>query len=78
MNREMKKRVYDACHYERLAVQSLIGPKVSAHLDVIENEVRKMVIECICSVIKSESKEKADEHFTEAENDKKIQKVHIE
>ncbi|GAA0798730.1 hypothetical protein DWX43_25595 [Clostridium sp. AF19-22AC] len=78
MNKEMMKRVHEAYHYERLAVQSLIGPKVSAHFDVIENEVKEMVAECICGIIKSGGKEKPGEHFGDTDHDKKVQKVIIE
>lgn len=71
MNKKMWKRFREAYHYERLAARALLGPDVSAHLDVIENEMKEMLEECIFKMIKAEMEDKS-------QDEKKNKKVTIE
>lgn len=72
MNKKMWKRVREAYHYERLAVKSLLGPDVSAHLEVIENEMKEMLGECIFKMIKAGMEDNGDETSPDEKKSKKV------
>ena len=60
MNKDTMKRVREAQKYKRMAVKALFPEKVAGHIDVIENELRKMVMEIIGEMVTEEMKSKCD------------------
>lgn len=45
MDREMKARIEEAKRYQKLALRALLPDSVAGHMDVIEKEIRAMVME---------------------------------
>ena len=60
MNKDTMKRVREAQKYKRMAVKALFPEKVAGHIDVIENELREMVMEIISDMVTEEMKSKCD------------------
>ena len=51
-NGEMINRFREAAGYQRKAIRVLFPEKMGAHLDVIENEIKMMVVETAMDLVK--------------------------
>lgn len=70
MSREMVRRLKVAGDYQRKAIKALFPEEMSGHLDVIEREVKAMLVELAIEIGK--------EHKETTEDNKKTKKVDIE
>lgn len=80
MNREFIKNMILAKQYERDAFLSLLSPSIAQHVQVIEKEVKGMIVDLakewaldVSSAVNTADKEKTDE----TDSDKKVTKVSI-
>jgi len=81
MNREFIKNMILAKQYERDAFLSLLSPSIAQHVQVIEKEVKGIIVDLakewaidINSAVNAADKEKNDE----ADDEKKVKKVAID
>lgn len=70
MSSEMVRRLKVAGDYQRKAIKALFPEEMSGHLDVIEREVKAMLVELVMEIGK--------EHKETTEENKKTKKVDIE
>ena len=70
MSSEMASRLKVAGDYQRKAIKALFPKEMGGHLDVIEREVKAMLVELIM--------ESGKEHKETTEESKKTKKVDIE
>ena len=77
MNREMLHRMKKAGEYQREAIRALFPEEMIGHLNVIENEMKAMLMEVAAEVLKSSRKEKTSEKNHWDENASKTKKVDI-
>ena len=70
MSREMVRRLKVAGDYQRKAIKALFPEEMSGHMDVIEREVKAMLVELAMEIGK--------EHKETTEENKKTKKVDIE
>lgn len=70
MSREMVRRLKVAGDYQRKAIKALFPEEMGGHLDVIEREVKAMLVELAIEIGK--------EHKETTEDNKKTKKVDIE
>lgn len=76
MNREFIHRLCKAKKYQTMAIKELLPKNVVKHIDVIENELKEMMIECIGDLIIPEVFETAEIKEKNKTN-KNIKKVDI-
>lgn len=81
MNREFMKNMILAKKYEREALRSLLSPAISEHLQVIEKEVKVMMVDLakewaldISGVVSDVKEEQSDPN----DDEKKVKKVVID
>ena len=74
-NMEMLAKFRKAAGYQKKAIQALFPDTMNEHFDVIENELKLMIIEAICEIHKSEKKYTEDLKNVFAENKEDIKKV---
>lgn len=70
MSSEMVRRLKVAGDYQRKAIKALFPEEMSGHMDVIEREVKAMLVELAMEIGK--------EHKETTEENKKTKKVDIE
>ena len=70
MSSEMVRRLKVAGDYQRKAIKALFPEEMSGHLDVIEREIKAMLVELGMEIGK--------EHKETTEENKKTKKVDIE
>ncbi len=70
MSSEMVRRLKVAGDYQRKAIKALFPEEMGGHLDVIEREVKAMLVELAMEIGK--------EHKETTEENKKTKKVDIE
>lgn len=54
MNREMMQRIKIAGDYQRKAIRALFPEEMGEHFDVIEKEIKAMVIELVVEIAKEQ------------------------
>lgn len=52
MDREVFHRLKTAADYQKKAIRALLPEKMEKHLDVIENEIKSMVLEAAAELVK--------------------------
>lgn len=77
MNKEMLNRLKTAGEYQRKAVHALFPEKVGRHLDMIEREMKMMVVDAAAELLKNYNKEDACGEGQSREQASKVQKVTI-
>ncbi len=73
MNREMMQRIKIAGDYQRKAIRALFPEEMGEHFDVIEKEIKAMVMELVVEIVKEQ---KATANKEDRNN--KTKKVDIE
>lgn len=80
MNKEMAERFREAKKYEKMAIRALFSERAVKHLEVIEEEVKSMLKECVMDMAAEEinRRAKADaEKEPGREKDSNVKKVNI-
>lgn len=77
MNKEMLHRMKTAGEYQQKAVRALFSKEVIGHLDVIEKEVKAMVLEVLAEMVKDCDKNNKCEETQSHEKSSEIKKVDI-
>ena len=54
MNREMMQRIKMAGDYQRKAIRALFPEEMGEHFDVIEKEIKAMVMELVVEIAKEQ------------------------
>ena len=73
MNREMMQRIKMAGDYQRKAIRALFPEEMGEHLDVIEKEIKAMVMELVVEIAKEQKTT-----VNEEDRNNKTKKVDIE
>lgn len=77
MNKEMLHRMKIAGEYQRKAIHALFPEEMSEHLDVIEKEIRMMVMEAATEWMTDFCKSDSDRNTKENREKATIKKVDI-
>ncbi len=77
MSKEMLHRMKMAGEYQRKAIHALLPEKVGGHLDVIEKEIKIMVMEIAADVVKEWKENDACEEAQGREKSSNVKKVDI-
>ncbi len=75
MNLETRSRIKEAKQYEILALKALLPKEAQGHIEVIEKEIKAMVMECVLDFIKQDNTE--SDRKESDENVQKVKKVTI-
>lgn len=73
MNREMMQRIKIAGDYQRKAIRALFPEEMGEHFDVIEKEIKAMVMELVVEIAKEQKTT-----VNEEDRNNKTKKVDIE
>ena len=73
MNREMIQRIKVAGDYQRKAIRALFPEEMGEHFDVIEKEIKAMVMELVVEIVKEQKTT-----VNEEDRNNKTKKVDIE
>lgn len=57
MNKEMMERIMEAGKYQKMAIRALVPDSKQEHLDVIEKELKALLLEDILSFVETAVKE---------------------
>lgn len=74
MNKELFNRLCEVKKYQSMAIKSLFSENMANHIDIIDKEIKVMIVECISDLISPnifESKDKKVEN-------KSVKKVNID
>lgn len=74
MNKELFNRLCEAKKYQSMAIKSLFPENMANHIDIIEKEIKVMMVECISDLISPDIFESKD---NKVEN-KSVKKVNID
>ena len=77
MNKEMIQRMKIAGEYQKKAIHALFPEEMGKHLDVIENELKMMVMEAAAELLKNYNKSDACRDEQSHEQTSKVKKVDI-
>ncbi len=77
MNKEMIDRMKIAGEYQRKAIRALFPEEMGEHLDVIEKELKMMVMEAAAELLKEYNKSDACRDEKSHEQTSKAKKVDI-
>lgn len=77
MSNDMLRRMKTAGEYQRRAIRALLPEKVSGHLDVIEKEIKMMVLELAADVWNECEKKIAGEEGQDCRKSSGAKKVEI-
>lgn len=77
MSREMMYRIKTAGEYQKKAIHALFPEKMSRHLDVIEKEIREMLMEMTADTVKECRKKSSPEDGRDREKPSGIKKIDI-
>lgn len=77
MNKEMIDRMKTAGEYQRKAIRALFPEEMGEHLDVIEKEMKMMVMEVAAELLKNYNKGNACRDGQRHEQTSKAKKVDI-
>ncbi|RDU21962.1 hypothetical protein [Anaerosacchariphilus polymeriproducens] len=72
MNKDMIRRLQEAKKYEWMAVKALFPESATAHIEVIEKELKEMLMECMLDFLKSNDEKDKSEQKKEAKDVKKV------
>lgn len=78
MNKEMLYRMKTAAEYQKKAIWALLPEEMGEHLDVIEKEVKMMVMEVAADLMKNCNKGDGCKDGQSHEQTSKAKKVDIE
>lgn len=78
MNKEMIQRMKIAGEYQKKAIHALFPEEMGKHLDVIENELKMMVMEAAAELLKECNRSDACKDGRSHEQTSKVKKVDIE
>ena len=78
MNKEMIQRMKIAGEYQKKAIHALFPEEMGEHLDVIENELKMMVMEVAKELLKECNRSDACKDGQSHEQTSKVKKVQIE
>ncbi|WP_434799458.1 hypothetical protein [Terrisporobacter vanillatitrophus] len=78
MNKELFNRLCEAKKYQSMAIKSLFPENMANHLDVIEKEMKIMMMECISDLILPDIFESKDNSKDNKEENKSVKKVNID
>ncbi|WP_041668604.1 hypothetical protein [Acetobacterium woodii] len=78
MNREFMKNMILAKKYEREALRSLLSPAISEHLQIIEKEVKGMIIDVAKEWALDINGVVSDVKEEQADDEKKAKKIVID
>ena len=73
MNKEMMQRIKMAGDYQRKAIRALFPEEMGEHLDVIEKEIKAMVMGLVVEIVKEQKTT-----VNEEDRNNKTRKVDIE
>ena len=73
MNKEMMQRIKMAGDYQRKAIRALFPEEMGEHLDVIEKEIKAMVMGIVVEIVKEQKTT-----VNEEDRNNKTKKVDIE
>ena len=73
MNKEMMQRIKMAGDYQRKAIRALFPEEMGEHLDVIEKEIKAMVMGLVVEIVKEQKTT-----VNEEDRNNKTKKVDIE
>ena len=73
MNKEMMQRIKMAGDYQRKAIRALFPEEMGEHLDVIEKEIKAMVLGLVVEIVKEQKTT-----VNEEDRNNKTKKVDIE
>lgn len=78
MNKETLQRLRKAKSYEMMAIKALFPEQAAGHLDVIEKEIKSMLMEYMVDILKSEKSETAEQaNERKSKENKSVKKVKI-
>lgn len=77
MSKEMLHRMKTAGEYQRKAIRALFPEEMGEHLDVIEKEMKMMVMEAAAELLKNCNKGNACRDGQSHEQTSKVKKVDI-
>lgn len=77
MNKEMLHRMKTAGEYQRKAIRALFPEEMGEHLDVIEKEMKMMVMEAAAELLKNCNKGNVCRDGQSHEQTSKVKKVEI-
>lgn len=77
MNKEMLHRMKTAGEYQRKAIRALFPEELSGHIDVIENELKIMLMELVTELMNDSRKESTSEELHKEKNSFKAKRVDI-
>lgn len=77
MNKEMIYRMKIAGEYQRKAMRALFPEEMGEHMDVIEKELKMMVMEVITELLKESNRSDACRDRQSHEQTSKVKKVDI-
>ena len=78
MSKEMISRLRKAGGYQRQAIRALLPEGMEGHLDVIENEIKKMFEETVTGIIVECRDDAAKKESDDMTSDRGIRKVFID
>lgn len=78
MNKEMIQRMKIAGEYQKKAIHALFPEEMGEHLDVIENELKMMVMEVATELLKECNRSNTCKDGQSHEQTSKVKKVDIE
>ena len=78
MNKEMIQRMKIAGEYQKKAIHALFPEEMGEHLDVIENELKMMVMEVAKELLKECNRSDGCKDGQSHEQTSKVKKVQIE
>lgn len=77
MNKEMLHRMKMAGEYQKKAIRALFPDEMGGHLDVIEKELKMMVMEAAAELVKEFNKSEGGKDRQCHEQTSKVKKVDI-
>lgn len=77
MNKEICRRMKMAGKYQRMAVSALLPQNIAGHLDVIEKEIKAMVLEITADVRKGCKRDNTCEEVPDDVKPSGVKKVDI-
>lgn len=78
MTKEMLHRMKAAGEYQRKAIRALFPEEMGGHLDMIEREMKMMVMEAVAELLKGCNKEDANKDGQSHEQTSKAKKINID
>lgn len=77
MDRELFERIRTACTYQKKAIQALFPKRVNCHMEIIEKEVKAMIIETVTDWMKECKKDSDSAQEEDQKQNNNVKKVDI-